>query len=390
VSPASIRVAFVSHHPHLQMGGQRSMALLIEHLDRAAVRPLVICPGPGPLAEQLATLDCPVAYIPLHHIKPRTLGAVWRSSRRIRALLEERAIDIIAPDASRDALTAGLAKLGTHTKMVWFVRQTAPYALDPLLGRLADGIIGDSDDTKRRFSRAVARRHRTIVGGADLRRFRPADDRPALRRTLDLPLDRLVLLFAGQVKAAKGVLDIVDAVGQLKAQAPGDVPLLVIVGTPDPASIVEDIARRTAAQGTAADVRVLPQQAAVERWMQAADILVSGSHEDTEGMSRVLYEAMACGAVLVATDIRGNRDAITPQSGVLVPEHAPSAIAAAVQALQADAPRRAALSAAGVRRARERFDIRLHARAVEAFYRAVLSGSLASPSGGDETSAHDA
>ena len=390
MSPAPIRVAFVSHHPHLQMGGQRSMVLLIEHLDRAAVRPLVICPGPGPLAEHLATLDCPVAYLPLHHIKPRTLGAVWRSSRRIKALLEERAIDIIAPDASRDALTAGLAKLGTHTKMVWFVRQTAPYALDPLLGRLADGIIGDSDATRRRFSRSVARRHRTIVGGTDLSRFRPAADRPALRRELDLPQDRLVLLFAGQVKAAKGVLDIVDALGQLKAHAARDVPLLVIVGTPDPASILADIAQRTAAQGTAANVRVLPQQSEVERWMQAADILVSGSHEDTEGMSRVLYEAMACGAVPIATDIRGNRDAITPQSGVLVPERDPHAIAAAVQALQADAPRRAALSAAGLERARERFDIRLHARAVVAFYRAVLSGSLASSSGGDETSAHDA
>jgi glycosyltransferase involved in cell wall biosynthesis len=366
------------------------MVLLIEHLDRAAVRPLVICPGPGPLAEHLATLDCPVAYIPLHHIKPRTLGAVWRSSRRIRALLEERAIDIIAPDASRDALTAGLAKLGTQTKMVWFVRQTAPYALDPLLGRLADGIIGDSADTQRRFSRSVVRRHRTIVGGADLRRFRPADDRPALRRALDLPLDRLVLLVVGQVKAAKGVLDIVDALGHLKAQTPGAVPLLVIVGTPDPASILADIAHRTAAQATTTDVRVLPQQAEVERWMQAADILVSGSHEDTEGMSRVLYEAMACGTVPIATDIRGNRDAITPHTGLLVPERDPRAIAAAVQALQADAPRRAALSAAGVERARERFDIRQHAQAVAAFYRAVLSGSLASSSGGDETSAHDA
>ncbi|MGE5142918.1 MAG: hypothetical protein ACM3OA_05725, partial [Acidobacteriota bacterium] len=124
MSPPPIRVAFVSHHPHLQMGGQKSLALLIEHVDRAAMQPLVICPGPGPLADHLATLDCPVAFIPLYHIKPRTLGAVWRSSRRIRALLEERAIDIIAPDASRDALTAGIAKLGTATKMVWFVRQT--------------------------------------------------------------------------------------------------------------------------------------------------------------------------------------------------------------------------------------------------------------------------
>jgi len=354
------------------MGGQKSMALLIEHLDRGAVQPLVICPGPGELARHLATLDCPVAYIPLHHIKPRTLGAVWRSSRRIRTLLGERAIDIIAPDASRDALTAGLAKLGTRTKMVWFVRQTAPYALDPLLGRLADAMIGDSDDTKRRFSRSVARRHRTIVGGADLARFRPPADRPALRRALDLPADRCVLLFAGQVKAAKGVLEIVDALGQLAAQSPGNIPLLVIVGTPDPPDILAEIARRTAAQGTAADVRVLPQQAEVQQWMQAADVLVSASHEDTEGMSRVLYEAMACGAVAVATDIRGNRDAITPQSGVLVPQRDPRALAAALRRLQADPARRAALAAAGIERARRRFDIRQHARAVEAFYREVL------------------
>lgn len=385
-----IRVAFVSHHPHLQMGGQRSMVLLIEHLDRSAVQPLVICPGPGPLSRHLATLDCPVAYIPLYHIKPRTLAAVWRSSRQIRTLLREREIDIIAPDASRDALTAGLATLGTRTKMVWFIRQTAPYALDPLLGRLADGMIGDSDDTRRRFSQRVGRRHRTIVGGADLRRFRPADDRPALRRSLGLPPERLVLLFAGQVKAAKGVLDIVAALGLLKARSPEAVPLLVIAGTPDPAAILDDIARSSAAQGTSGDVRVLPQQSEVERWMQAADILVSGSREDTEGMSRVLYEAMACGAVPVATDIRGNRDAITPESGVLVPERDPRALAAAIQGLQADPARRAALGDAAVRRARERFDIRTHARAVEAFYREVLRGSLASPTSEHETSAHGA
>ena len=375
MSPRPIRAAFVSHHPHLQMGGQRSMALLIEHLDRDAVQPLVICPGPGPLADHLATLACPVAFVPLYHIKPRTLGAVWRSSRQIRALLAERAIDVIAPDASRDALTAGLAKLGTRTKMVWFVRQTARYGLDPLLGRLADGLVGDSDDTKRRFAPAVARRHRTIVGGADLRRFRPVEDRPALRRALDLPEGRLVLLFAGQVKQAKGVLDIVDALGHLQAQSPGDVPYLVMVGTPDPASILDEIASRSAAQGTAAHLRVLPQRADVERWMQAADILVSGSHEDTEGMSRVLYEAMACGAVPVATDIRGNRDAITAESGVLVPERNSRALAAALRALQADPPRLATLRTAGIERAQERFDIRQHARAVQAFFREVLDFS---------------
>lgn len=370
-----LRVAFVSHHPHLQMGGQRSMALLIEHLDARAVEPLVICPGPGPLTEHLTRLDCPVVHIPLHRIKPRTLAAVWRSSRTIRALLRERGIDIIAPDAARDALTCGLAKLGTGTRMVWFVRLTSHDPLDPILVRLADAMIGDSDDTLRRFggSRRAAAIHRTIVGGADLHRFRPADDRAALRRSLDLPLDRPVLLFVGQVKTAKGVLDIVDALGKLRADRPeGPAPRLVVIGTPDPPAILEEIERRAHALRVAPDVRVLPQQGDIERWMQAADLLVSGSHQDTEGMSRVLYEAMACGAVPVATDIRGNRDALTPECGVLVPERDPTAMAHAWRALLADPARHTALRAGAIARARAAFDIRRHARAVEAFYREVV------------------
>lgn len=354
------------------MGGQRSMALLIEHLDRTAVEPLAICPGPGPLTDHLAALGCPVVHIPLHRIKPRTLAAVWRSSRAIRGVLRERSIDIIAPDAARDALTCGLAKLGTRTKMVWFVRLTSHDPLDWILERLSDGMIGDSDDTKRRFSASqrVAALHRTIVGGADLRRFRPPDDRDALRRSLDLPRDRTVALFVGQVKAEKGVLDLIEAMGLITANR----PFLVIVGTPVPAAILDEIARRTERLEISRDVRVLPQQQGIERWMQAADVLVSGSHQDTEGMSRVLYEAMACGAVPVATDIRGNRDALTPETGVLVPERDPAAMASAVSGLITEAPRRQAMSRAGVRHVQEHFDIRMHARRVEAYYRALMKG----------------
>ena len=221
------------------MGGQRSMALLIEHLDRRVVEPLAICPGPGELTDHLTALDCPVVHIPLHPIKLRTLPRVWDACRRIRALVSERAIDILAPDAPRDALTCGLAKLGTPAKLVWFVRLTGPDRLDPLLERLADGFIGDSDATRRRFSdsQRVTARYRTIVGGADLRRFRPPDDRAALRRELGVPADRFVLAFVGQVTRAKGIFEILDALGQLSAPR----PLLLVVGTPHPPGITGEI-----------------------------------------------------------------------------------------------------------------------------------------------------
>jgi len=347
------------------MGGQRSMALLVEHLDRRVITPLAICPGPGPLTDHLTALDCPVVHVPLHPIKPRTLPLVWRTSRSIRALLGERRIDVLAPDAPRDALTCAVAKLGTDTKLVWFVRLTAPDRLDPILERLADGLIGDSDATRERFSRSprVTARYRTIVGGADLRRFRPPEDRAALRHELGLPAEGSVLLFVGQVTKPKGILDIVDALGLL----PEPRPCLLIVGTPHPPAIEAEIEARARARGAWANIRVLGQREDAYRWMQAADVLVSGSYQDTEGMSRVLYEGMACGAVPVATDIRGNRDAVTPDTGLLVPERSPADLARALTLLLAHPQRLAELRAAGARRVRDAFDIRLHARRVESF-----------------------
>src|SRR5438477_437664 len=374
---ALIRVAFVSHQSHMRMGGQRSMALLIEHLDRQVVEPLAICPGPGELTDHLLALHCPVVHIPLFHIKPRTLIPLWRSSRTIRRVLLERRVDIIAPDASRDALTSGLAKLGTRTKMVWFIWQTAHYSLDPLLERLADGMIGDSNDAGRRFSRRARRRgkYAVIHTGSDLRRFTPpaGGDRRGARRALEPPEDRFILLFVGQIKRGKGVLDIVDSLGLLRRELPHDrMPFLLVIGSPDPPEILAEISRRAAARAVTSDIRVLPQQEHIERWMQATDVLMSGSHQDTEGMSRVLHEAMACGAVPIATNIHGNREALTPETGILVPERSPAELARAVVELASDPARLARMRAAAAQRARDLFDVRSYARNVERCYLNVL------------------
>jgi len=365
MSGQPVRVAFVSHHSHLRMGGQRSMALLIEHLDRRVIAPLAICPEPGELTDHLTGLGCPVVHVPLQPIKPRTLGKVLHASRRIHALIAERQIDILAPDAERDALTCAIAKIGTAARLLWFVRLTARNRLDPLLERLADGRIGVSEATRERFSRSprLLSRYRTIHDGADLSLFRPADDRAAVRTALGVPPDRFVALFVGQVTEPKGVFDIVEALTRLPAPR----PLLIFIGTPRPPQVAGEIAARARAAGIQEDVRILPQQDDVHRWMQAADVLVSASHENTEGLSRVLFEAMACGTVPVATDIQGNREALTAETGVLVPERSPALLAGAMHQLETDPRRLAALSAAGVQRARTMFDIGLHARRVAEF-----------------------
>ncbi len=70
-----------------------------------------------------------------------------------------------------------------------------------------------------------------------------------------------------------------------------------------------------------------------------------------ESFGMVLTEAFACATPVVASDISGYRDVMTPETGLLVPPDDPNALCEAVVALLADEPRRVALGAGARRRA---------------------------------------
>ena len=60
----------------------------------------------------------------------------------------------------------------------------------------------------------------------------------------------------------------------------------------------------------------------------------------------VLTRAFACATPVVASDIPGYREVMTPETSVAVPPEDPAALAAAVESLLADEPRRQELGAA--------------------------------------------
>ena len=89
-----------------------------------------------------------------------------------------------------------------------------------------------------------------------------------------------------------------------------------------------------------------------------------------EGLSVALMEAMASGAPIVCTQIRGNRDLITDGvSGVFV-ENSPQALAEAIRALYADPQRREALGR-GAREAVQAFDAEAVYRQMKEIYLSV-------------------
>ena len=87
-----------------------------------------------------------------------------------------------------------------------------------------------------------------------------------------------------------------------------------------------------------------------------------------ESFGMVLTRAFACATPVVASDIPGYRDVMTPQTAVGVPPGDPAALADALAALLEDEPRRAALGAAARRLAVERYAWDDIARRLERIY----------------------
>src|SRR5207247_9182179 len=93
-------------------------------------------------------------------------------------------------------------------------------------------------------------------------------------------------------------------------------------------------------------IRFVGYRRDVPEVMRGLDVLVLAS--DAEPCGRVLFEAMASGTAVVATSSGGTPEIVRDGlEGVLVPPRDPAALARAVGALVADAPRRARLGAAG-------------------------------------------
>jgi len=368
------KIAFVSHFSHFRMGGQQSMLALIENLDWSRFDIYAIVPAEGELSSRLKALKVKVSIIPLTSLKPMNFFKIINNIRRIRKLIKTEEIDILHTDFERDTYVCGWAKRNLPVKLIWHVRLVRPERLDMSNAAHADGIIGISRGTKKRFMKVkgIDEKFTKIFNGVDVAKFSPSDDKLALRQKLLLPVDKKIVLFVGQIKDSKGVMDILDAASLLRDNKNNHVVLFLFIGNFEKENFRETFAKKVKENKINDDVLVKSQQENINEWMAAADMLILPSYEGTEGMGRVLFEAMACGVPVIGTDISGINEAITDDTGILVPEKSPEAIAEAVKKLIDSDELRNELGKNAIKRANEIFDIKVHAKKVEDFYNKIL------------------
>jgi D-inositol-3-phosphate glycosyltransferase len=222
----------------------------------------------------------------------------------------------------------------------------------------ADRLVANTAEEARQLTElygADPRRVKTVNPGVDLSVFRPGSSADA-RRKLGLPLDAVVLVFAGRIQPLKGPDIALRAAASLLRSVPGlrDRLVVVFVGGPSGSEVgapgrLDGLA---ASLGIAGHVRQEPPcpQAELADWYRAATTVLVPSHSESFGL--VALEAQACGTPVVAAAVGGLRTAVRDGiSGVLVDGHHPDSYASVLAKLVASPSRLAALSRGAIEHA---------------------------------------
>lgn len=158
--------------------------------------------------------------------------------------------------------------------------------------------------------RAIAdRRVDVIWNGGDERFFYPRE-RGAARAELDLPPDRFIIGFAGNLLRAKGVFDLVEAAAALGALR----PLVLFAGAG-----TDEGQLRSAATQAGLDARFLGRlgQEHIASLYAASDVVTLPSYN--EGMPNVVCEAMLSQRAVVASTAGGIPEIVEHErTGLLV------------------------------------------------------------------------
>jgi glycosyltransferase involved in cell wall biosynthesis len=266
-----------------------------------------------------------------------------------------------------------------HDGTPWWKRRSL-VALERLLGRITTGFMFVSDEDRRTALReGIARgpaAATTIYNGVSLEDYQVRGSAPQeaaeMRKSLGIPVSATVVGIVGRVVREKGYLEFAEMAGLVSAGR-SDVYFLVVGDAlpSDRDGIAAKFRRRVAAAGVKERFRFTGFTDRVTEYLQAMDIFVLPSYR--EGFPRSVLEAMSCGLPVVATNIRGCREAVVDgETGLLAPPRNGRALAEAVSRLLGNPELAGSMGRAGRERAVRLYDQRL----VQARFVSVIDGAL--------------
>ena len=373
-------------------GGQRSLLLLLNLLDKDRFTPFVGCLGDSPFAAEaektearVVPLSLPTAHNKTDKIRRFTLGDLLEDLRQFKVILQlhrmvkRNAIDLIHANSLSVALLGGIVARINRIPILMHKRYATSYGvLDRICERLLHRVILVSEATRWNF--APTAKQTLIYNGVDLDAFQASPEEVQDLRSELLPDASDASIVAGvvtRITPEKGIHFLVRAIAALKGLSlmTGTDIKLLIVGGP---YFQKDIDYMNELKQEVVDLGVedsiiftgfLPDTRIVTSLL---DIVLVPSIIP-EACPRTIIEAMAVGKPVIATPLGGSKELVTPDTGILVPPEDASAIADAIAILTTDRERLRAMGKASRNRAEQLFSSEKNTALTEAVYAELLT-----------------
>ena len=370
-------------------GGQRSLLLLLNLLDKERFTPFVGCLGDSAFAAEVGKttanvipLSLPAAHNKTDKVKRFTVRDLLEDFRQLRVIIElhravkRHAIDLIHANSLSVALLGGIVARINRIPILMHKRYATSYGiLDKLCERLLHRVILVSEATRWDF--APLEKQTLIYNGVDLDAFQASfEEVETLRGELfsDDPEAAALVGVVTRITPEKGIHVLVSAIAELKEKT--NVKLLVVGGP----YFQKDLDYMEALKQTVVDLDIKDS------------VIFTGFLSDTrivtslldivlvpsiipEACPRTIIEAMAVGKPVIATPLGGSKELVTPETGILVPPEDASAVANAIATLVADREQLTAMGNAARDRAVQLFSSQKNTTSTEAVYTELLAVS---------------
>ena len=369
----------------------------------------IMPPNDTHFQEAIARVRAPVQYIPYHGVKAvdlwaaldgaaATLPGFWSALEAaqgedalavyqgalIACAVRERGIEHLHAHFATAATSA--ARLASHFAKVPYTFTAHAKDVfhdtvrpDDLRRKLRDAgatvTVSDfnRDYLKRTYGDAAARVER-IYNGLDLELFPHAS--PAERAPRIVAVGRLV--------EKKGFADLVEACALLKSCGAPPPFQCDIIGTGPLEPTLAALILERQLQDHVHLVGPRPRSEVVALVRGAAVFAapcVVAADGDRDGLPTVLVEAMALGTPCVSTEVTGIPELLADDCGIVVPQHDPTNLAAALERLLSDSALRVRLATRARQRVEADFDIRYTAARLRTIFNVVARPSLARVAG---------
>ncbi len=370
--------------------GGSSVALyhIIKHLDRARFMPIVVSYSDGENIRKIAALGVETCVAPPNDPRRHpwlcripTFGFWYRTVPYAAWLVRfcrRQAIELVHVNNGILTQIPAIAAAGwLRLPCVCYIQGVEPvtWIQRPFI-RMVSRYLFITEQMKPayRLERFVSpeRLQTVLPHGVDLETFKPTVDARQTRRELGLSESDRVVVVVSRLVPGKGHDDLLRAAPQVLQRVPN--ARFVIVGDCPPGQtggITDDLKRLSRELSLNGAVVFTGWRDDIPAMMQMADVVALPSH--SEGLGRVLLEAMAFGKPTVGTRVGGIPSVIVEgETGLLVPPKEPPALAEALTLLLASPDRARQMGEAGYRRVETEFSMPAVMRRLEAVYGELL------------------